>query len=709
MATAGSIVIDLLMKTGAFETDTQRAERSMKRLQQTAYKAGEAIGSTFRGAGILMATGLAAGGAAAVSWTRDVIELGNEIDKLSKLAGTSSTVFQGLAAGANTVGISQEKLADIYKDTQDKVGDFLQTGGGAMKDFFDNIAPKVGVTADQFRKLSGPEALGAYFDALEKAGVSQNELIFFMEAIASDSSMLIPLLKNNGEGMKYWDQESRRLGATLGEEMTPKMKELREESARIELAFRGLKVEVAEQLLPAMGSLVEIVGSESTGKAFGTMIGWVGGLTAKMVESTTTVVNWIDRMMELRDLNQGGALSATSTDALSEQMANVQRLINAEKRNTSGFLGLPLTDGQEEARQKRILDLETKRRDIQREMTKRIRDDNKAAYDQMKANTLATGSSPAAGTFRTTVVDEKAKKAADQLATSYKSANDQLERQIALYGMSSELAEVNYEIQNGGLKGLDTNLQAVIRANASLLDIMEAMADVDAYQQEDAEKFAAAFEGMFGGDEGTEEIKKQLDGISLYADQAARNMQGTFADFLFDPFSEGLGGMVKGFAEAIQRMLAEAAAAKLFELVGSWASSYSGAGAGWVNAIGGAISGGRAGGGSVAGSGMYRIGEGDRPELLHQAGKTYLLPGEAGRIEPITAGRSYDASGGGAAQINVITNVTVSDSGTQAQSNGSNDAGARQLGDMVKSKVVEVMQQQMRPGGMFAPGRGINA
>jgi hypothetical protein len=709
MATAGSIVIDLLMKTGAFETDTQRAERSMKRLQQTAYKAGEAIGSTFRGAGILMATGLAAGGAAAVSWTRDVIQLGNEIDKLSKLAGTSSTVFQGLAAGANTVGISQEKLADIYKDTQDKVGDFLQTGGGPLQDFFNNIAPKVGVTADQFRKLSGPEALGAYFDALVKAGVSQNELIFFMEAIASDSSMLIPLLKDNSAGFRDWATEAERLGAVIGNDTTAKMKELREESARIELAFQGLKVEVAEQLLPAMGNLVEIIGSESTGKAFGTMIGWVGSLTAEMVKSTTIVVNWIDRMMELRDLNQGGALSGASNDALSERMADIQQLINAEKRNTSGFLGLPLTDGQEEARQKRILDLETKRRDIQREMTKRIRDDNKAAYDQMKANTLATGSNPAPGTFRTKVVDEDAKKAAEQLANSYKSANDQLERQIALYGVSSELAEVNYEIQNGGLKGLDANLQSVIRANASLLDIMEAMSEVDAYQQEDADKFAAAFEGMFGGDEGTEEIKKQLDGISLYADQAARNMQDSFADFLFDPFAEGLGGMVKGFAESIQRMLAEAGSSQFFELLGSWATSYSGSGSGWINAIGGALSGGRAGGGSVAGSGMYRVGEGNRPELLHQGGKSYLLPGEAGRIEPITVGRSYDNSGGGAAQINVVTNVTVSDSGTQSQSNGSNDAGARQLSNMMKSAVVEVMQQQMRPGGMFAPGRGMNA
>ncbi len=36
MATAGSIVIDLLMKTGSFVTDTQRAEKSMKSMERTA-------------------------------------------------------------------------------------------------------------------------------------------------------------------------------------------------------------------------------------------------------------------------------------------------------------------------------------------------------------------------------------------------------------------------------------------------------------------------------------------------------------------------------------------------------------------------------------------------------------------------------------------------------------------------------------------------
>jgi hypothetical protein len=53
--------------------------------------------------------------------------------------------------------------------------------------------------------------------------------------------------------------------------------------------------------------------------------------------------------------------------------------------------------------------------------------------------------------------------------------------------------------------------------------------------------------------------------MSEFAKEAARNMQDTFADFLFDPFKDGLGGMVDNFATALRRMAANALATQLTE------------------------------------------------------------------------------------------------------------------------------------------------
>lgn len=65
-------------------------------------------------------------------------------------------------------------------------------------------------------------------------------------------------------------------------------------------------------------------------------------------------------------------------------------------------------------------------------------------------------------------------------------------------------------------------------------------------------------------DQMSEIFKQPFDELSPYAEQAARNMQDAFADFLFDPFRDGLKGMLKGFIDIVRRMVAEAAAAKIF-------------------------------------------------------------------------------------------------------------------------------------------------
>ncbi len=140
-----------------------------------------------------------------------------EIGLLSKMANASTTEFQKFAIAARTVGIEQSKAADILKDTTDRVGDFLITGGGPMKDFFEKVAPLVGVTADQFRNLSGPDALQLFVKTLQDAGASQQDMTFFMEAMASDATLLIPLLKDNAAGLKAIGKEADDAGQLMNE------------------------------------------------------------------------------------------------------------------------------------------------------------------------------------------------------------------------------------------------------------------------------------------------------------------------------------------------------------------------------------------------------------------------------------------------------------------------------------------------------------
>jgi hypothetical protein len=131
-------------------------------------------------------------------------------------------------------------------------------------------------------------------------------------------------------------------------------------------------------------------------------------------------------------------------------------------------------------------------------------------------------------------------------------------------------------------------------------------------------------------------IAEVNDEMDVFAEQAARNMQDQFADFLFDPFQDGLKGMLKGFVDVIRRMLAEAAAAQIFsKLFGDTKNG----GGNWLGTLLGAFGGGKAQGGPL------------------QSGKWYVA-GEHGP-EPIWGGgggafaMGYGGSGGGGVTINM--------------------------------------------------------
>lgn len=244
MATAGSIVVDLLMRTGSFETDSKRAEARLRGVERTVNQVTAAVASASAAAAISI-----------TAWAAKTSAAAQEIDRLTRLSGSSAEAFQQWAYGAQTAGIEQGKLADILKDTRDRIGDFLTTGGGPMADFFETIAPKIGVTAEQFRNLSGQEALGLFVRSLEKANISQNEMVFFMEAMASDSALLLPLLRDNAAGMQEMGDEAERLGLIMSTETIAASVSLQREIDRATGVLRGMSVTLFGSAIPLISDV----------------------------------------------------------------------------------------------------------------------------------------------------------------------------------------------------------------------------------------------------------------------------------------------------------------------------------------------------------------------------------------------------------------------------------------------------------------------
>jgi len=117
---------------------------------------------------------------------------------------------------------------------------------------------------------------------------------------------------------------------------------------------------------------------------------------------------------------------------------------------------------------------------------------------------------------------------------------------------------------------------------------------------------------------------KAFDPLLEFSKQAARNIQSAFAEFLFDPFEDGLDGLLQNFLTTMQKIAAEAAAAKALQALGNL---FAGSGNGYLSAFGKML-GGRANGGSVQAGVPVMVNEkasqARRPEIF--------VPPSSGRI-----------------------------------------------------------------------------
>jgi len=138
------------------------------------------------------------------------INAGSELLKLSNTVNASVKELSQWQYAGEQVGIEGDKMADIFKDVQDKIGDLAVTGGGGAVDMFE----KLNLNVKDFIGLSAPDQLIKIGSALDGVA-TKSEKIFFMEALAGDASRLLPLLDDNGKELKRLSNEADELGVSM--------------------------------------------------------------------------------------------------------------------------------------------------------------------------------------------------------------------------------------------------------------------------------------------------------------------------------------------------------------------------------------------------------------------------------------------------------------------------------------------------------------
>ncbi len=405
---------------------------------------------------------------------------------------------------------------------------------------------------------------------------------------------LIPLLNEGSAGLKEMAEQADRLGLTISTSTADAADKFNDKLGLLKGTVEGIANSLAAQLLPTLNDIADaMVETATKTESLKASSSTLGKIIKGLVDVGYTFYVMLDTLA-----NSVVAVADAAAAAATGDLAEAKRVLLEEN-----------------ARQ-----IEAERRLT--EFTAKMWDERVSDAERANARLAAISRSPGQAN------DVLARFIPEGKKTDTKDkAKDSL-GEIQVY------ARQMFNLANAQADAIDEINEAAKASNRRFL--------IDISNETNATLSELA-------DQSQARAAQLSDGMSVYAEQAARNMQTAFADFLFDPFDKGIKGMLAGFIDTVRRMIAEAAAAEILKGFFSWGASFFGSGSSIGGFFGTMASniGTRASGGPVSAGKPYLVGE-QGPELF--------IPGMSGGILPNAA-----MAGGGGITINQSFDVRGAD------------------------------------------------
>lgn len=640
---AGSIVIELLMRTGAFETDTKRAERRLKELDREFRKVGKAIG-----------TALVAGGTLAVGTLTAMVLKGREvIDSQAKLAQQLNTTFESietLARAGELAGVSLQQIAAVGRQLEVNLARGA-LGTGAQAEALDRL----GLSAEDLIRLPLDQKIATINAALDANVDASQRAAAAADLFGAEGGAALSLI--DAATIAEAARQTQLFGLNLSDVDAAQVEQANDALSTFTLASKGASVQLTRELAPILKGI---------GDEFLTVIENAGGFEDVSVRVVQTTVSGFGLVSDAI-AGVGRVITVTADAAiifLNSTIAGISALAQAVLRfadrvpgvDTSGLQAdLERFGGTAEAvvglawdniNETLLEPLPSGAIEAWAEQVKVSARESAEAAVAARGNideALAGGSTPTIE-FDAPASDlalfeelEEGFKSASALVTSTRTEVERLEAQIA---SAQELAAAGFFVD-----GRDSEVLA--RLNERL---------------EEARARAS------------QDTEGQVEELNQFAVQAMRNTQDIIANGLRNGFEEGFSGIAASFANLLLDLTSQFLASQLATFLFGPAAGGGGGGLGGL--VGGLFGGGRAVGGSVSAGTTYRINERE-PE--------FFTPSTSGVVVPLSR------MGGAAGGVNITQNLTVNGASRTEMA-----AAAAVISQQTEARVIDTLRRAGR-------------
>lgn len=645
MATAGSIVVDLLMRTGSFETDTDRAtkkaQKQFRDMERQAKETADAISRSIGGvlSGALFGVGLGS------IFSKFITETRNSQDEQAQLAAVLRST--GEAAGWTQTQLNQMagSLAGVFSE-------------GDINRAQTRLLSYTGVVGEEF-----PRALQAAIDMAARMGVEVEQAAETVGRALDVPSQGLSSLSKQGfrftEDQKKLVEQLEKAGK-VAEAQAIVLSALESsyggaaEAARGALggALKALQNQIDDLMTGDDGSvngltasindLTDVLGSPETKQAFATFVGWLADVSRSLV----TLIG---------DFASGMSAAGSFTDALATY--GLMNPFNSHAENAAKYrkeleeldaFEKRVLAGQE---QNQGVDIAAKRLQLQNRIAFSDRNANAqerdvfAAYQGVGETGRELQTLPAIRVTGTPSSGSGGKEKVDQGQRLI----DQMNQRIALIGKETEYEKLLEQVRTGSVKFKTQAQQDEALASAQTLDFINEQTKAYEESQKQATALAKLIDDLYPerarGNQYVEQLTLLSDALAQgainatefsdavdrlnqnfeddtgemgeFAKEAARGIQNSLGDGLYQILQGDFRNIGDAFLKTITKMATDAAAAQLakklfgdFDSGGGMGGIFGALFSGVAGSAGGGIGSATAADVSGAGGGLMFLAEG---------------------------------------------------------------------------------------------------
>jgi hypothetical protein len=651
---AGSIVVDLLMRTGSFVTDAGRAEKSLKRLKAEAYATGAKIGDSVNSIAGLAGITLTVGGIA-TAFTAAARSAADFAD-IAETTGAAAQDIAALSVAAATAGVPIDAVGmSLQRMTKSLTGvdDESKAAGAALK--------ALGIDVEKFKQLDP----AAQYAALAKAMNSFAD--DGTSGAAKGSAAMAIMGKSGAEQLKVFKALEEQGGATviLTQRQIEQADEFFDRYSRNVQVIKLTAAAYAAEMLPALGDVIN-VGAEVVRALFGIEQG------ASALSKSVAIQRWAEDQARSLGVLAGKMESLT---LLAKAVAGsfVPRWAGGDP--VGGWRNY--FDFDEDKYRKQIGAMQEARKlaEIQSDPTELARRGRPIAAAPQLSFAGAVTPPKGGGRKVETINDERRALASyvDGLQSQIVKTEELSEVQKALnflmsQGAAGQIPQVR-ELVLGlaqqadalrDIKAEEEDIAALRKLEAASMRDLDAELDRLSGRADDRRKIALTdrLEKMLesGIKFSDDELNKMVRGIAGIANETekakslADELGMTFSSAFEDAIVNGckLSDVINGLEKDILRLITRELVTKPIaeSITGMLKGAMGGGGGGFGSAIASFFSsifgGGRASGGPVGAGGLYEVNERGQPEMLRMDGRDFLLMGSRrGWVDPNqSAGRT---------------------------------------------------------------------